>query len=97
LKRLIWINVPLVHGQYLSVRQNLQQFKAARSLRNASPCIGATVRSEPAVADRAESDIHADLEAREACLSHARNRGAERCALLGDFGGTARTPPVSLP
>ena len=33
------------------------------------------------------SDIHANLEALEACLRHARSRGAERYALLGDFVG----------
>jgi len=33
------------------------------------------------------SDIHANLEALEACLGHARGRGAERYALLGDFVG----------
>jgi len=33
------------------------------------------------------SDIHANLEALEACLADARERGAERFALLGDFVG----------
>lgn len=33
------------------------------------------------------SDIHANLQALEACLAHARERGAERYALLGDFVG----------
>lgn len=33
------------------------------------------------------SDIHANLEALDACLAHARARGAERLALLGDFVG----------
>jgi diadenosine tetraphosphatase ApaH/serine/threonine PP2A family protein phosphatase len=33
------------------------------------------------------SDIHANLEALDACLGHARSRGAERYALLGDFVG----------
>ena len=33
------------------------------------------------------SDIHANLEALEACLRHARDRGAERYAFLGDFIG----------
>jgi hypothetical protein len=33
------------------------------------------------------SDIHANLEALEACLRHARERGAERHAFLGDFVG----------
>lgn len=33
------------------------------------------------------SDIHANLEAMEACLEHARTRGADAFALLGDFVG----------
>jgi diadenosine tetraphosphatase ApaH/serine/threonine PP2A family protein phosphatase len=33
------------------------------------------------------SDIHANLEALEACLRHARERGAQRYAFLGDFVG----------
>ena len=33
------------------------------------------------------SDIHANLEALEACLRHASRRGAERYAFLGDFVG----------
>ena len=33
------------------------------------------------------SDIHANLEALNACLSHARSRGAERFAFLGDLVG----------
>ena len=33
------------------------------------------------------SDIHANLEALEACLRHANERGAERYAFLGDFVG----------
>jgi diadenosine tetraphosphatase ApaH/serine/threonine PP2A family protein phosphatase len=33
------------------------------------------------------SDIHANLEALEACVAHARSRGADRFALLGDFVG----------
>ena len=33
------------------------------------------------------SDIHANLEALEACLRHARDRGVERYAFLGDFVG----------
>lgn len=33
------------------------------------------------------SDIHANLEAFDACLAHARSRGAEAYALLGDFIG----------
>ena len=33
------------------------------------------------------SDIHGNLEALNACLSHARDRGAERYAFLGDLVG----------
>jgi diadenosine tetraphosphatase ApaH/serine/threonine PP2A family protein phosphatase len=33
------------------------------------------------------SDIHANLEALEACLAHARKQGATRFAFLGDFVG----------
>lgn len=33
------------------------------------------------------SDIHANLEALDACLAHARSRGAGGYALLGDFVG----------
>jgi diadenosine tetraphosphatase ApaH/serine/threonine PP2A family protein phosphatase len=33
------------------------------------------------------SDIHANLEALQACLGHARDRGVERYAFLGDFVG----------
>jgi diadenosine tetraphosphatase ApaH/serine/threonine PP2A family protein phosphatase len=33
------------------------------------------------------SDIHANLEAFDACVAHARARGADRLALLGDFVG----------
>jgi len=33
------------------------------------------------------SDIHANLEAMEACLAHARSRGVDAHALLGDFVG----------
>ena len=33
------------------------------------------------------SDIHANLEALEACLRHAHDRGVERYAFLGDFVG----------
>ena len=33
------------------------------------------------------SDIHANLEAFDACLAHARSKGAEGYALLGDFVG----------
>jgi len=33
------------------------------------------------------SDIHANLEAMQACLAHARSRGVDGHALLGDFVG----------
>lgn len=38
------------------------------------------------------SDIHSNLEALNACLSHARERGAERFAFLGDFVGYGADP-----
>lgn len=38
------------------------------------------------------SDIHANLEAFEACLRHARAAGARRLALLGDFVGYGADP-----
>ena len=38
------------------------------------------------------SDIHANAEALEACLQHARTRGAERYAFLGDFVGYGADP-----
>ena len=33
------------------------------------------------------SDIHANIQALDACLAHARAQGAEQFALLGDFVG----------
>lgn len=33
------------------------------------------------------SDIHANLEALDACLAHARNQGAQRYVFLGDYVG----------
>jgi diadenosine tetraphosphatase ApaH/serine/threonine PP2A family protein phosphatase len=41
----------------------------------------------PAVRIALFSDIHANLEALEACLAHASTQRAERHALLGDFVG----------
>ena len=38
------------------------------------------------------SDIHGNLEALNACLAHARERGAERLAFLGDFVGYGADP-----
>jgi diadenosine tetraphosphatase ApaH/serine/threonine PP2A family protein phosphatase len=38
------------------------------------------------------SDIHANLEALEACMSHARDRGVDRYAFLGDFVGYGADP-----
>ena len=38
------------------------------------------------------SDIHANLEALDACLRHARERGVERHAFLGDFVGYGADP-----
>ena len=38
------------------------------------------------------ADIHANLEALTACLAHARERGADRFAFLGDFVGYGADP-----
>ena len=38
------------------------------------------------------SDIHGNLEALNACLTHARERGVERFAFLGDFIGYGANP-----
>lgn len=42
------------------------------------------------------SDIHANLEALEACLEHARHAGAERYAFLGDLVGYGADPDAVL-
>jgi diadenosine tetraphosphatase ApaH/serine/threonine PP2A family protein phosphatase len=38
------------------------------------------------------ADVHANLEALEACLAHARREGAERFAVLGDVVGYGADP-----
>ncbi len=38
------------------------------------------------------SDIHANIEALDACLAHARRQGATRYAFLGDFVGYGADP-----
>ena len=38
------------------------------------------------------ADVHANLEALEACLEDARGRGAQRFALLGDLVGYGADP-----
>lgn len=38
------------------------------------------------------SDIHANIQALDACLSHARERGAQQFALLGDLVGYGADP-----
>ena len=38
------------------------------------------------------ADIHSNLEALDACLAHARERGAERYAFLGDLVGYGADP-----
>lgn len=38
------------------------------------------------------SDVHANVEALDACLSHARDRGVGRYAFLGDFVGYGGDP-----
>ena len=42
------------------------------------------------------SDIHANIQAFDACLAHARARGAEQFALLGDFVGYGADPVAVL-
>ena len=38
------------------------------------------------------SDIHANLQALDACMAHARSHGAQRFALLGDLVGYGADP-----
>lgn len=42
------------------------------------------------------ADVHANLEAFQACLDHARTRGAERIVLLGDLVGYGADPAAVL-
>jgi diadenosine tetraphosphatase ApaH/serine/threonine PP2A family protein phosphatase len=42
------------------------------------------------------SDIHANIQALDACLAHARAQGAEQFALLGDFVGYGADPAAVL-
>lgn len=42
------------------------------------------------------ADVHANLEAFRACLDHARARGAERFALLGDLVGYGASPEAVI-
>ncbi|APV52098.1 hypothetical protein BWI17_21955 [Betaproteobacteria bacterium GR16-43] len=42
------------------------------------------------------ADVHANLEAFEACLAHARARGAARIVLLGDLVGYGADPEAVL-
>ena len=42
------------------------------------------------------ADIHANLEAFEACLAHAREQGAEEIAFLGDLVGYGADPGAVL-
>ena len=42
------------------------------------------------------SDIHANRQALDACLAHAKARGAERYVLLGDFVGYGADPVYAL-
>lgn len=42
------------------------------------------------------SDIHANRQALQACLDHARSRGAQRFALLGDLVGYGADPVAVL-
>jgi diadenosine tetraphosphatase ApaH/serine/threonine PP2A family protein phosphatase len=42
------------------------------------------------------ADVHANLEALEACLAHAREQGAEEIAFLGDLVGYGADPAAVL-
>ena len=42
------------------------------------------------------SDIHANLQALEACLAHAQGQGAQQVALLGDFVGYGADPAAVM-
>lgn len=42
------------------------------------------------------TDLHANLQAFEACLAHARSQGADRFALLGDLVGYGGDPATVL-
>ena len=42
------------------------------------------------------SDIHANIQALDACLAHARAQGAQQFALLGDFVGYGADPVAVL-
>jgi len=42
------------------------------------------------------SDIHANIQALEACLSHAKSQGAEQFAVLGDLVGYGADPVAVL-
>jgi diadenosine tetraphosphatase ApaH/serine/threonine PP2A family protein phosphatase len=42
------------------------------------------------------ADIHANREALDACLAHARRAGAERCAFLGDLVGYGPDPQAVI-
>lgn len=42
------------------------------------------------------SDIHANIQGMDACLAHARAKGAEQYALLGDFVGYGADPVAVL-
>lgn len=50
----------------------------------------------PAVILALLSDIHANLEALRACISHAGGRGADRYAFLGDLIGYGADPTAVL-
>ena len=43
------------------------------------------------------SDIHANIQALDACLEHAQAAGAQRFALLGDLVGYGADPVAVMP
>ena len=42
------------------------------------------------------ADVHSNLEAFEACLAHARERGATQYAILGDIVGYGPDPEAVI-
>src|SRR3954451_6759193 len=73
--------------------------ESARHALSIAPALRLEARQKPGAPGRAEwgmiallADIHANLEAFEACLAHARGHGATRFALLGDLVGYGADP-----
>jgi diadenosine tetraphosphatase ApaH/serine/threonine PP2A family protein phosphatase len=78
-------------GSVYSSRPSTRQQAAPESPQPAPECPGAR-HGATAMKLALLSDIHANLEALQACLAHARERGAERFAVLGDVVGYGADP-----